>query len=196
VVKNIKRINRDRPQDGMNHAYFYFAHPIAKDCSVETVLRAILAQLIEGMSHWPPEIEELYSRSEAQDISTDAILNVLQNVVLYSKHVYLAFDAIDEGQERPARFIQILTGLSDVCPNLSVIFSTDATSQIPELSLPSATCIIDLEEPKIEHNLNAYFQRRLRYDEQLCHMSSQQIAEARKALLMDSSGALYGSDQW
>ncbi|KAF2717513.1 hypothetical protein K431DRAFT_153076 [Polychaeton citri CBS 116435] len=195
AIDEAEKLSWQKPTEGLGFAYYYFAHPIIEDFSPETVLRVLLAQLSEKAQSLPREIEALYNRSQDRDPTIDELLHTLQKTFLRNKHVYLAFDAIDTTPERAATFVHLLTRISCLSTNLSVIVSTKEENHVLESLLQCTTSMIVLEEFRVEHNLHACFQKRLHHDERYRGLSAQRKAEMHKIILTEDSGAFFASDR-
>jgi hypothetical protein len=177
----------------LSYAYTYLAHPDTRGCSATTVLRSILLQLLQKTSPLPTAVIELYRQSKAQDVSTNGLLGVLKQVVLEKKHVYLAFDAIDEVSESARSVAALLTHISSMMSNVSLIISTHEESQVDDLLSPYATSMVI--DSRIEYNIDAYFRTRLREDKRFGGATPDIRNHIRATLLRQNSGPLYGSSK-
>jgi hypothetical protein len=196
IFDSIEEVNSTKSRGSntdLSYAYFYLAHPDTRGCSAQTILRAILLQLVQNLLLIPTGVEELYRQSKSRDPSTDGLLGLLKQVLLQRKHVYLAFDAIDEVSESARSVAALLTHISNMTSNVSLIISTHDKSQVDDLLSPYATSMFI--DSRVEYNIDAYFRTRLREDKRFGGATPEIRNDIRSTLLRQNSGPLYGSSK-
>ncbi|OBT50693.1 hypothetical protein VE04_09070 [Pseudogymnoascus sp. 24MN13] len=177
-------------------AYFYFDFTDADKQKPQLMVRSLISQLSEQCIKMPLALEALYSSSDKgnRQPSLNALMNVLQQMLLEFPQSYLILDALDECADR-SELLSILRQIARWQLEEMRVVVTSRKERDIENSLEvivNREFIICLQHQVVDKDIQTYIRQRLSDDEGL--KKWQKDDETRReieATLMEGSRGMF-----
>ncbi|KFY91992.1 hypothetical protein V498_05197 [Pseudogymnoascus sp. VKM F-4517 (FW-2822)] len=177
-------------------AYFYFDFADADKQKPELMVRSLISQLSEQCIRIPLALEALYSSCDKgnQQPSLDALMNVLQQILLEFPQSYLVLDALDECADR-AELLSILEQIARWQLEEMRVLVTSRKERDIESSLEEIVneeCIICLQHQVVDKDIQTYVRQRLSNDKGLKKWQEDvEIRQEIETALMEGSCGMF-----
>ncbi|KFZ24288.1 hypothetical protein V502_01228 [Pseudogymnoascus sp. VKM F-4520 (FW-2644)] len=177
-------------------AYFYFDFTDADKQKPELMVRSLISQLSEQCIRMPLALEALYSSCDKgnRQPSLDALMNVLQQMLLEFPQSYLILDALDECADR-AELLSILEQIAGWQLEEMRVLVTSRKERDIESSLDEIVnreCIICLQHQVVDKDIQTYVRQRLSNDKGLKKWQKDvKIRQEIEIALMEGSRGMF-----
>jgi hypothetical protein len=171
-------------------AFYYFDFNDIGMNSVESLVRALLAQLLAQCASTTKCIDELHSQVQGgvQQRNVDFLLGVLREFVQSFEKTYIVIDALDECSdcEELMKFIEVVYGWEST--RLHILATSRQLLEIQETIEDLATDCICLHESQITEDITLFLNQRLQSDRKFQKWPPGVRDEIQDALLIGAAG--------
>jgi hypothetical protein len=169
VIQDVSKYCDSDP--GKVVAYFYFDFNDGNKQKPELMVRSLICQLSEQCVKMPVTLEALYSSCDKgnRQPSINALMGVLQHMVLEFPQLYLVLDALDECAQR-GELMGILEQIAGWQLDRMHVLITSRKEQDIESSLSSIVDtkhVVCLQSQAVDKDIRKYVRQRLSEDKSL-----------------------------
>ena len=156
---------------------------------MDQLIRSLVYQLLDSSLEIPDPLYRLCATCANGDrlSTTDAILAVLQDILLTLGETYIVIDALDECTERKKLF-EMFSDIMPRTPMLHVLVTSRKEPDIVDWIQPLVTYQVDLEPQTIEADIHTFICETLKTDDKLKKWSSNTHRQIEKALMKGANG--------
>jgi KaiC/GvpD/RAD55 family RecA-like ATPase len=192
IIENLQQHCGDN--SGTATVYFFFDFKDGQKQDPEFMLRSLLHQVLQQTHAIPYSLNALYllCKDGQQQVSLQALLEVVEQAMKDLKRIYVVLDALDECKQRSELLDVLRTVAKWRLHNLHLLMTSRKEKEI-ESSLEDyvhADCQICLQSDVVDKDISRYVQQRLSSDKSLIKWS-QDIAirqEIEVALMRGAHG--------
>jgi hypothetical protein len=160
-----------QPQAGYVVIYFYFDFSDPQKRVSEVMVRSIIAQLLRNCSMIPNSLDSLFSqyRTNQGQVSIEAYLGILKDLIQNFVHVYLVLDALDECESRAELADTLATMAKWRIETLHLLVTSRKERDIERCleDLVDKKCIVSLQSQIVDSDIQLYVLARLCKDKDL-----------------------------
>lgn len=194
IIENVLRRCEDDP--GKAVAYFYFDFKDEQKQRPELMLRSLICQLSQQCVKTPRKLESLFSSCEGtrQQPTTDALLDVLRDMIQEYPQTCIILDALDECENRPELMLLLEQIIGWELENMHLLVTGRKVRDIQDSLEPllAQDDIICLESALVDKDIRKYVRGRLLEDRNLRKwQKDSDICDEIQNVLMKGARGMY-----
>ena len=188
IVEHI--LSESQSESKIATAYFYFDFNDSSKQHVSSLLRSLLAQLSARNPSLQLLLHKAYASSQSGQLqpTTEAMIDILSQMLATFEHVYLFFDALDECVELEELCTAILKISTWKLDAVHVLATSRKERELQDTLHSLATYQVSIQSALVEADIRLHVSERLLNDQKLKKWQEEDKREIEKKLVAGANG--------